>query len=213
MALRTYLRHRQTLVETASTAHAADAESAGADESAAPPRRERYHRRDRPADRARHPRRASGIPQRLAQHRDPRCRATHAEIVAALTGHYRAGAALRLTAARRPLRCLSDADRGSAIRPSTRISQTLTASIDRAARRRCRRRGSRRKTAARITTSRFDVRPPLFHLTRGVDLTARSSLLLTNGPAKVAPGFSPANAGPGRPKGLRHITNTSELRV
>ena len=32
-----------------------------------------------------------------------------------------------------------------------------------------------------------------------------------NRPAKVAPGFSPANAGPGRPKGLRHITNTSEL--
>ena len=27
-----------------------------------------------------------------------------------------------------------------------------------------------------------------------------------DGPAKVAPGFSPANAGPGRPKGLRHIT-------
>ena len=24
------------------------------------------------------------------------------------------------------------------------------------------------------------------------------------GPAKVAPGFSPANAGPGRPEGLRH---------
>ena len=34
-----------------------------------------------------------------------------------------------------------------------------------------------------------------------------------NGPAKVAPGFSPANAGPGRPKGLRHITNTNDLRI
>lgn len=29
-------------------------------------------------------------PQTLAQHRDPRCKATHAEIAAALTGHYRA---------------------------------------------------------------------------------------------------------------------------
>src|SRR5215469_10229769 len=29
-------------------------------------------------------------PERLAQHRDPRCRASHAEIVAALTGNYRA---------------------------------------------------------------------------------------------------------------------------
>ena len=41
----------------------------------------------------------------------------------------------------------------------------------------------------------------------------RGALSADNGPAKVAPGFSPANAGPGRPKGLRYITNTNELRV
>ena len=87
VALRTYLRHRQTLVETAST----------------------YTLRMQKALVQMNLQLAlvvsdtTGVtglrivrdivagqrdPERLAQHRDPRCRATHTELVAALTGHY-----------------------------------------------------------------------------------------------------------------------------
>ena len=68
-----YLRHRQTLVRERGHLRPADAEGAGADEPPAPAGGQRHHRRHRPAHPARHRRRASAIPQQLAQHRDYRC--------------------------------------------------------------------------------------------------------------------------------------------
>ena len=107
-------------------------------------------------------------PARLAQHRDPRCRATPAEMMAALTGHYRAEQlfVLQQTVA------LFDTCQNQIAQCDQTIAahlQTLTAPLEApapplpAARR-------RRKTP-KDNDLRFDARTPLFHLTRGVDLT------------------------------------------
>src|SRR5216117_952963 len=89
VALRTYLRHRQTLVETASTFIQRMQKALVemnlqlplivSDITGATGLR---ILRDIVA--------GQRDPAHLAQHRDPRCRATEAEIVAALTGNYRA---------------------------------------------------------------------------------------------------------------------------
>jgi len=107
-------------------------------------------------------------PEHLAQHRDPRCRATQAEIVAALTGHYRPD---HLFVLQQNLEGF-DACQAQIARCDTTIEahlRTLTAPIPApvaplpASRR-------RRKTPKNNDLP-FDLRPPLFHLTGGIDVT------------------------------------------
>jgi transposase len=167
VALRTYLRHRQTLVETAST----------------------YIRRMQKAlvqMNLQLPLVVSDItgvtglrivrdilagqrdPERLAEHRDPRCHATPASIVAALTGHYRPEQlfVLQQTVA------LFDGCQTQIARCDTAIAahlHTLTAPLAPPAAPLPASR-SRRQTP-KANDLRVDVRTPLFHLTRGVDLT------------------------------------------
>jgi len=104
-------------------------------------------------------------PHQLAAYRDRRCQASEAEIVAALTGHYRPE---HLFALQQNLE-LYDACRTQLAACDRVIEdhlQTLTASLA----------GSgepppsRRHTRAR-NDLHFDVRTPLHHLTGGVDLT------------------------------------------
>jgi transposase len=167
VALRTYLRHRQTLVETAST----------------------FIQRMQKAlieMNLQLPLVVSDItgttglrivrdivaghhdPAHLAQHRDPRCHATEAEIVAALTGHYRPD---HLFVLQHNLEAF-DACQTQLAQCDTTIEghlRTVTAPIPApvallpAAR--------RRRKAPKNNDLPFDLRPPLFHLTGGVDLT------------------------------------------
>ena len=89
VALRGYLRHRETLIESAGT-HVQRMQKALVQMNVpVATRRQRHHGRDRPAHPARH-RRRPPRPAPPRSHRDYRCRASEAEIVAALTGHYRA---------------------------------------------------------------------------------------------------------------------------
>jgi transposase len=167
VALRTYLRHRQTLVETAST-YTLRMQKALVQMNLQLPlvvsdttgvtglrivRDIVTGQRD---------------PERLAQHRDPRCRATHAEIVAALTGHYcpeqlfvlQQNVALFDECQTHIAQCDTtiDAHLQALTAPIAAPTAPLPASR------------SRRKTP-KDNDLRFDVRTPLFHLTGGVDLT------------------------------------------
>jgi transposase len=105
-------------------------------------------------------------PHALAQHRDGRCQATHAEIVAALTGNYRPEHLFVLT----QNLALYDACQAQLAACDAAIElhlQTLTAAIDtpRAPLPR-----ARRTHKPRRNEPRFEVRPALHHLT-GVDLS------------------------------------------
>ena len=167
VALRAYLRHRQTLVETAAT----------------------YVQRMQKAlvqMNLQLPLVVSDItgvtglrivrdivagqrdPQQLAQHRDPRCRASEAEIVAALTGHYRPE---QLFVLQQHLE-LFDACQAHIVTCDTTVDahlRTLTAPVPApTAPLPAPRRG--RKTP-KNNDLHVDVRGPLFHLTGGVDLT------------------------------------------
>ena len=167
VALRTYQRHRQTLVETASTFIQRMQKAlvqmnlqlplVVSDITGATGLR---MLRDIVA--------GQRDPQHLAQHRDPRCRATQAEIVAALTGHYRPD---HLFVLQQNLEGF-DACQAQIARCDAMIEghlRTLTAPRPApvaplpASR-------SRRKTPKNNDLP-FDVRTPLFHLTGGVDLT------------------------------------------
>ena len=107
-------------------------------------------------------------PAQLAQHRDPRCHATAAEIVAALTGSYRAD---HLFVLQQNLESFEacQAQIGHCDTMIENHLQTLTAPVPApgaplpAAR-------TRRKTPKNNDLA-FDVRTPLFHLTGGIDLT------------------------------------------
>ena len=108
-------------------------------------------------------------PQQLAQHRDPRCRATEAEIIAALTGHYRAdylfvlqqnlelfdGCHTQIT------RC--DAAIATQLEGLAAACPAPTTALPTA-------RQPRRRTPKNNDLA-FDARPLLFQLTGGVDLT------------------------------------------
>ena len=97
-------------------------------------------------------------PAHLAQHRDPRCRATQAEIVAALTGHYRPD---HLFVLQQNLE-LFDACQAQIARCDTAIEahlHTLTAPLARAGGPAPGRAAARRQDAEDITTCAFDVRP------------------------------------------------------
>jgi transposase len=167
VVLRTYLRHRQTLVETASTFIQRMQKAlvqmnvqlplVVSDITGATGLR---ILRDIVA--------GQRDPEHLAQHRDPRCRATHAEIVAALTGHYRPD---HLFVLQQNLESF-DACQAQIARCDTTMEahlRTLTAPIPApvaplpASR-------SRRKTPKNNDLP-FDPRTSLFHLTGGVDLT------------------------------------------
>jgi transposase len=167
VALRTYLRHRQTLVETASTFIQRMQKAlvlmnlqlplVVSDITGATGLR---ILRDIVA--------GQRDPTQLAQHRDPRCRATQAEIVAALTGHYRPD---HLFVLQQNLESF-DACQAQIARCDTTIEghlRTLTAS-DPAPPAPLPASRSRRKTPKNNDLP-FDVRTPLFHLTGGVDLT------------------------------------------
>ena len=167
VALRTYMRHRQTLVETASTYTLRLAKAlvemnlqlplVVSDITGATGLR---IVRDIVA--------GQRDPAQLAHHRDPRCRATEAEIVAALTGHYRPD---HLFVLQQNLESF-DACQAQISRCDATIEghlRTLTAPVPApvaplpASR-------TRRKTPKNNDLP-FDVRTPLFHLTGGVDLT------------------------------------------
>lgn len=107
-------------------------------------------------------------PERLARHRDPRCRATHGEIVAALTGNYRPE---HLFVLHQNVE-LFDACQAHIAQCDTAIEahlRALTAAVAAPAAPLPASR-SRRKTP-KDNDLRFDARPALFHLTSGVDLT------------------------------------------
>ncbi len=167
VALRTYQRHRQTLVETASTFIQRMQKAlvqmnlqlplVVSDITGATGLR---ILRDIVA--------GQRDPAHLAQHRDPRCRATRAEIVAALTGHYRPD---HLFVLQQNLEGF-DACQAQIARCDTTIEDHLRAltavipapvaplPVSR----------SRRRTPKNNDLP-FDLRAPLFHLTGGVDLT------------------------------------------
>lgn len=167
VALRTYLRHRQTLVETAST-YTLRLQKALVQMNLQLPlvvsdttgvtglrivRDIVAGQRD---------------PARLAQHRDPRCRATQAEIVAALTGHY---CPEQLFVLQQNV-ALFDECQTHIGQCDTTIAahlQALTAPLPAPAAPVPASRSGRK--TPRNNDLRFDVRTPLFHLTGGVDLT------------------------------------------
>jgi transposase len=108
-------------------------------------------------------------PARLAEHRDHRCRASKAELIAALTGNYRPE---HLFVLQQNLE-LYDLCRAQLAACDTAIEahlQTMRRSVPApttplpAAR-------TLRKPRTRDNTPRFDIRTPLHHLTGGVDLT------------------------------------------
>ena len=106
-------------------------------------------------------------PAQLAQHRDRRCRATQAEMVAALTGHYRPE---HLFALRQNLELfdacqaqLVDCDRAIAAHVQQLTAQVAAPVTPLPAPRVTRK--------PRATDPAFEIRTPLHHLTGGVDLT------------------------------------------
>lgn len=166
--LRTYLRHRRTLIETASTA-IQRMQKALVQMNVQLPlvvsditgvtglriiRDIVAGRRD---------------PHALAQHRDPRCRATVAEIVAALTGHYRADY-LFVMQQELAVFDLCQTQIADCDRAITAQLQTLAAARPAPARVLEAARQPRRRTPKNNDLA-CDVRPQLFHLTNGVDLT------------------------------------------
>lgn len=168
VALRTYLRHRQTLIETASTyiqrmqkalvQMNVQLSLVVSDITGVTGLR---IVRDIVAGRR--------DPVHLAQHRDPRCRASEAEIIAALTGHYRAD---YLFVLQQNLALfdvcqtqIADCDQAIAGHLRTLTADRPTPAVPLPAARHPRRRTPKNNDLA------FDVRPALFHLTGGVDLT------------------------------------------
>jgi transposase len=168
VTLRTYLRHRQTLIEAAST-YIQRMQKALIQMNLQLPvvvsditgvtglrivRDIIAGRRD---------------PAQLSQHRDPRCRATEAEIIAALTGHYRAD---YLFVLQQNLE-LFDMCHAQVTRCDAAIAeqlQALTADGPPVATGLPPARQPRRRTPKNNDLA-FDARPALFQLTGGVDLT------------------------------------------
>ena len=110
-------------------------------------------------------------PHALAQHRDPHCRATHAEIVAALTGNYRPEHLFVLTQNLE----LYDACQAQLAACDTAIEahvRTLTAAIDTPA---APLPGLRMTRKPRRNEPRFEIRTALHQLT-GVDLSQLDGL-------------------------------------
>jgi transposase len=108
-------------------------------------------------------------PAQLAQHRDARCRATTTEITAALTGHYRADYLfvldqnLELFDACQAQITRCDAAIATQLKMLTADRPTPTSALPVAR--------QRRRRTPKNNDLAFDARPELFHLTGGVDLT------------------------------------------
>jgi len=167
VALRTYVRHRQTLIETASTAIQRMQKAlvqmnlqlalVVSDITGATGLR---ILRDIVAGRR--------DPQQLAQHRDGRCHATPAEIVAALTGHYRAD---YLFVLEQELALFDMCQTQIAACDGAIDAQLQTLTADRPAPDRALPAARRPHRAAKNNDLACDVRPALFQLTGGIDLT------------------------------------------
>jgi transposase len=106
-------------------------------------------------------------PSRLARHRDYRCRASEGQIIAALTGHYRDE---HVFALRQALECydfyqcqLRDCDSQIERRLAELARQQDAAAVELPA--------ARRKHSQRDNEPRFELRAPLFALTAGIDVT------------------------------------------
>jgi len=110
-------------------------------------------------------------PERLAQHRDPRCRASHAEIVAALTGNYRAEHLFALkqnfAAYEFLLQQITECD--------SEIEALLSKLADRQPPPTAPLPDARSKQVSKHTPT-FDVRSPLHRLTGGTDLSQIDSI-------------------------------------
>ena len=115
-------------------------------------------------------------PSRLARHRDYRCRASKEQIVAALTGHYRDEHLFALRQAlesydfyQRQLReCDSQIEQRLA---EIARRQDVAAELP----------AARRKHSQRDNEPRFELRAPLFALTAGVDITQLPGISPYNG--------------------------------
>jgi len=110
-------------------------------------------------------------PERLAQHRDPRCRASHADIVAALTGNYRAEHLFALkqnfAAYEFLLKQIAECD--------SEIEALLSRLADRQPPPAAPLPDARRKQVSKHAPA-FDVRGPLHRLTGGADLSQIDSI-------------------------------------
>jgi transposase len=165
--LRTYLRHRQTLVETASM-YTLRMQKALVQMNLQLPLVVSDITGQTGLRIVRDIVAGERDPERLARHRDPRCHASAAEIVGALTGHYRAD---HLFVLRQQLEAF-DTVQAQIAACDTAIEQQLamltatTAAVPGALPApRTRRKQPHGNEPA------FDVRTPLFQLTGGVDLT------------------------------------------
>ena len=109
-------------------------------------------------------------PERLAAYRDPRCRASHAEIVAALTGNYRTEhlfALQNFAAYEFLLKQIAECDGEIEAQLTTLAAQQRPPSTSLPAARR--KRGSKHQP-------QFDIRGPLHRLTGGADLSQIDSI-------------------------------------
>ena len=165
VALRAYLRHRQTLVESAGT-YTQRMQKALVQMNLQLPlvvsditgtTGLRILRDIVAGERA---------PQRLAEHRDPRCRASKAEIIAAATGNYRPE---HLFVLQQNLELFDTCQTQLAAcdRAIDAHVQTLTTNVAPPATPL----PNPRVTKKRGNEPRFEIRTPLFQLTGGVDLT------------------------------------------
>ena len=128
---------------------------------------QRYHRRDRAAHCPGH-RGGPDRPHALAQHRDARCQASEADIIAALTGHYRPEHVFVLQQNLELFdmyhRQLAACDAAIEAHVATLVAQAPPPAHPLPAPR------TKVKPKARDNAPRFDMRTPLHQLT-GVDLT------------------------------------------
>jgi hypothetical protein len=106
-------------------------------------------------------------PQHLAQHRDHRCHASKAEIVAALTGHYRPE---HLFVLQQNLE-LFDTCQAHLATCDRAIEAHVQSLTDRVARPATAVPPPRKTKKPRDNEPRFEIRAPLHHLTGGIDLT------------------------------------------
>jgi transposase len=164
--LRTYLRHRQTLVETAST-YTLRMHKALVQMNLQLPRVVSDITGQTGLRIVRDIVAGERDPERLARHRDPRCHAAAAELVGALTGHYRAD---HLFVLRQHLEAF-DACQAQIAACDTALQQQLATLTAAAAVPAALPAPRTRRKQPHGNEPAFDVRTPLFQLTGGVDLT------------------------------------------
>jgi transposase len=115
-------------------------------------------------------------PVRLARHRDYRCRASQEQIVSALTGHYRDE---HVFALRQALECYDFYQRQ--LRECDRHIEQCLSALDRLQDATAELPAPRRKHTQRDNEPRFQLRAPLFALTAGIDVTQLPGISPYNG--------------------------------